>query len=151
VTLSEPCITGNYLNPSVSRNGSPTTTTTYTTTKEYDARGNVISQTDPLGRKTKMDYDSLNRLIKTTDPATPVAGITQQRYDTRDNLIIVIDAKGSQTQYRYDRANRMTQEIRPLVGQDNTATTYQYDSNGNLIGRVSALKTAKGSSLSLSH
>jgi YD repeat-containing protein len=35
----------------------------YTTTKEYDARGNVISQVDPLGRKTQMEYDALNRLV----------------------------------------------------------------------------------------
>ena len=107
---------------------------TSTTTKEYDGRGNIVSQTVPFGRKTLMDYDALNRLIKATDPMTPVPGITQQRYDTRDNLLIVIDAKGSQTQYDYDRANRMTRETRPL----GEATNYQYDANANLTTRSSA-------------
>ena len=64
------------------------------TAKEYDARGNVVSQTDPFGGKTLMDVDALSRLIKTTGPATPTVGITQQRYDTRDILIIVIDEEG---------------------------------------------------------
>jgi RHS repeat-associated protein len=106
----------------------------YTTTKEYDARGNVISQVDPLGRKTQMEYDALNRLVKTTDPMTPTAGITRQIYDVRDNLRVVTDALGSRTQYEYDRANRMTKEIRPL----GEATTYTYDANGNLTKRLSA-------------
>nr|WP_295781704.1 RHS repeat-associated core domain-containing protein [Rhodoferax sp.] len=109
-------------------------TTRYTTSKEYDARGNMIAQIDPLNRKTQMRYDALNRLTQTIDPMTPVAGITRHTYDTRDNLRLVTDALGSQTQYEYDRANRMLKEIRPL----SEATLYAYDAAGNLTTRTNA-------------
>jgi RHS repeat-associated protein len=105
--------------------------TRYTILKEYDARGNMVSQTDPLGRKTKMEYDGLNRLVKTTDP---IGGVTQQIYDTRDNLTTLIDAAASRTKYEYDRSNRLTKETRPL----GDASTYNYDPNNNFISRTNA-------------
>jgi len=108
--------------------------TRYTTSKEYDARGNMIAQIDPLNRKTQMRYDALNRLTQTIDPMTPIAGITRHTYDTRDNLRLVTDALGSQTQYEYDRANRMLKEIRPL----GEATLYTFDAAGNLTTRTNA-------------
>jgi RHS repeat-associated protein len=103
----------------------------YTTTKEYDSRGNIVLQTDPITRKSTMQYDALNRLTKTIDP---LEGATQNAYDGRDNLIIVTDALGSQTKYEYDRANRMTKEIRP----SGEATLYAFDPNGNLLTRTNA-------------
>ena len=101
----------------------------YTTTKEYDGRGNVISQTDAQNRKTKMDYDALNRLIKTTDALN---GVTQQAYDVRNNIVSVTDANGSVTRYEFDKANRNIKETRPL----GEATTYQYDVGSNLTMRT---------------
>lgn len=110
--------------------------TKYTTSKEYDSRGNAVSQTDPLARKSTMEYDALNRLTKTVDP---LAGATQNGYDGRDNLIIVTDALGSQTKYEYDRANRNTKEIRPL----GEATIHAYDANSNLTTRTNAKGEAR--------
>jgi RHS repeat-associated protein len=107
------------------------TNTRYITTKEYDARGNVIAETDSLMRKTSMEYDALNRLTKTIDPR---AGVTQNIYDNRGNVVAVIDALGSQSKYEYDRANRIIKEVRPL----GEATSYSYDANGNLIKRINA-------------
>jgi len=104
--------------------------------EEYDSRGNIVSQTDPLARKTTMEYDALNRLTKTIDP---LSGAIQNDYDGRDNLIVVTDALGSQTKYEYDRANRNTKEIRPL----GEATTYTYDANSNLTMRTNAKGEAR--------
>jgi RHS repeat-associated protein len=111
-------------------------TTKYITSKEFDSRGNVVSQLDPLARKTTMEYDALNRLTKTIDP---LAGATQNTYDNRDNLITVTDALGSQTKYEFDRVNRNTKEIRPL----GEATAYTYDANGNLTVRMNAKNEAR--------
>jgi RHS repeat-associated protein len=105
--------------------------TKYTTTKEYDLRGKVVTQTDALSRKTTMKYDALSRLIITTDP---LSGSTLKAYDNRDNLVKVTDALGSQTNYEYDRANRMTKETRAL----GEITTYGYDANGNRVSYTNA-------------
>ena len=107
-------------------------TTRYTSSSEYDARGNVITQIDALNRKTRIDYDALSRPIKTTDALN---GITQLAYDTRDNLISITDANGNTTRYEYDKANRLLKETKPL-GQ---ATLYNYDGNGNLTTRTLSL------------
>ena len=45
----------------------------------YDANGNAISITDPLGRVLQQAFDALNHRIKTTDPAKGVATTTYDR------------------------------------------------------------------------
>jgi RHS repeat-associated protein len=105
--------------------------TRYVQTVEYDARGNVISQTDPLGRKTSMTYDNLSRLRQLTDA---IGGTTTMLYDARDNLVDVTDAKNSKTRFEFDRSSRQTRSVRPL----GEATTVTYDPNGNVATRTNA-------------
>ena len=51
---------------------------------EYDAQGNPTKTTDALGRVTSMNYDALNRLHQTVQPA-PDAGQRAPIIDTAYN------------------------------------------------------------------
>jgi RHS repeat-associated protein len=101
-----------------------------TTHMGYDAKGQSISSTDPMGRTTQTAYDALGRIESATDSA---AGITAYTYSARDNLKIVTDANGHTHTFTYDRANRVKTEARPL----GETITYNYDEVGNLTTRTS--------------
>lgn len=77
------------------------TTTTITTTTEYDKVGNTLAQTDGLGQRTEMEYDNLDRLILTRDAADP-AGETTYIYDAAGNLLSLNDAVNNNTIFTYD-------------------------------------------------
>ena len=101
-----------------------------TTHTGYDAQGQSISTTDPLGRTTQTAYDALGRVHTATDPA---GGVTTYIYDTRDNLETVTDSNGHTHTFTYDLANRVKTEARPL----GEPITYDYDEVGNLTTRTS--------------
>jgi RHS repeat-associated protein len=96
-----------------------------TTSYSYDAKGNTISETDPNGKTTFFEYDSLNRPTKITNR---VSAEIQMTYDERGNMTSLTDGKGNIHRLEYDRANRLTKEMLPL-GQ---ARTYTYDANSNI-------------------
>lgn len=88
-------------------------------------------------------YDRLGRLIEVDDPPTATSGVNAgvYYYDEVGNLRKTCFAStqfscgypGSQpTFYNYDNLDRLTQTLFP----DNTAETYAYDTNGNLILKV---------------
>lgn len=99
-------------------------------TTGYDAKGQTISETDPLGRSTQRAYDALGRLASVTDPA---GGVTAYGYDVRDNLTSVTDANGHTHRFTYDKVNQLKTEARPL----GEPIRYVYDAIGNLITRTS--------------
>lgn len=101
------------------------------TTFSYDLAGNLTARIDAEGKVTAYAYDSLNRLVKVTDPA---GGITTYSYDNRDNLIALTDAENQTTGFAYDRNNRLIRETRPMGQQ----THYAYDGAGNLIEKIDA-------------
>ena len=107
------------------------TNTTYTAARAYDAKGNMVSRTDPAGRSIFSNYDALNRGIRVTDA---IGGFTSYEYDNRNNRVAVSDANGNTTRYAFDLADRMAKETRPM----GEITRYFYDSVGNLVGRASA-------------
>jgi YD repeat-containing protein len=80
------------------------------TTFSYDANGNLITTTDPLGNATQRVYDAVSRLTNLTDP------------------------KGLQTQFRYDGLNRVTEIADARQG----ITRFAYDPNGNLLSVTDA-------------
>jgi RHS repeat-associated protein len=96
-----------------------------TTTYEYDANGNQISVTDPLGHKSTTAYDVLNRQTEQTDP---LHHTTQTHYDAAGNTTSTIDALGNETTSTYDADGRLTQTTDPL----GHSTTSSYDASGEV-------------------
>ncbi|MEM1061878.1 MAG: hypothetical protein AAGJ97_06060, partial [Planctomycetota bacterium] len=106
----------------------------------YDARGNLLETTDPLGRRTTYQYDAMDRLVKTVevdpdghnaDGTGPLesAFVTTYAYDADDNLTALTDPRGNTTTYTYDARDRLLTETDPL----GSVTTYVYDAADNLI------------------
>ncbi|KAF4513862.1 UNVERIFIED_CONTAM: hypothetical protein B566_EDAN016757 [Ephemera danica] len=97
--------------------------------KQYDKRGQLLSETDANGKTRYNAYDALGRLIQMTDS---LGNKTLAHYDARGNLIRLTDPKGNAHQFAYDRNDRLIKEIQPL-GQ---ATSYSYDAAGRLSERL---------------
>lgn len=107
------------------------TSGTVTTTYSYDAAGNMISNTDPLGRVTRMAYDAADRLVRVTDPG---GGVATYEYDALGRRTRAVDPKGHATTYEYDALGRLTREMDPLLN----STIYTYDAAGNQKSRTDA-------------
>ncbi len=99
------------------------------TVTTYDEAGNVVEQRDMLGRRTKIEYDVLNRPIKKTinfEDGLPLTG-------ARDTDLISVT--------EYDRMGRVAREIENYVDGVFTATEpitdrvtlYEYDTLGRVI------------------
>jgi RHS repeat-associated protein len=93
--------------------------------KTYDARGRIKSETNENGKTRYYAYDSLGNLNELTDS---LGNKTRAQYDARGNLLQITDANGHVNRFEYDRYDRVVKEVLPL-GQ---ATTYQYDAAGNV-------------------
>jgi RHS repeat-associated protein len=102
----------------------------YQTTYEYDLVGNLKKVTDGEGRITTMNYDDLNRMINSTDPANATSTFA---YDENGNNTIVIDALSRQWTSSYDKKNRLESETDPLVG----VSRWQYDAADQLLSVIS--------------
>jgi YD repeat-containing protein len=100
-------------------------TAAVTTTFGYDANGNLLSAAAPLSTTTSNQYDALNRLSLTTDPAN---GNTYFGYDANDNLTSLKDPRTLSTGYSRDGFGDVTQLRSPDTGTTNNT----YDSGGNL-------------------
>jgi RHS repeat-associated protein len=114
----------------------------------YNKSGQVIEEEDWLGNITKMDYDNLGRLIKTTDPLNKTIEILG--YDDGSRQVSSKDALGNTTYFEYDKLGRVTRTIDPMghdsktvyddvgnvqtsIDGNNMATTYDYDYLGRLL------------------
>ena len=86
----------------------------------YDAAGNIVAQTDALGRVTTYVYDALNRPITTTDP---LSGATRYTYDALGRRTVVTDAGGVAAYFVYDALGRVV-EMRDALGH---RTRFGYD------------------------
>ncbi|MEO8305631.1 MAG: RHS repeat-associated core domain-containing protein [Betaproteobacteria bacterium] len=111
----------------------------------YDEAGNLITQTDALGRITRFRYDALNRLIGKSYPGGEAES---SAYDAVGNLVATTDANGKVTTHLYDAMNRVvtttlpggatifytynTSGQRATVTDQRGTTSYVYDSLGRL-------------------
>jgi RHS repeat-associated protein len=115
-----------------------------TSTKKYDAAGNLIEVQDAAGTiiynlrpdgqpssivapgnvTTSFGYDIFGRQTSIIDPS---AGQKTFAYDTAGNFQKVTDAKGQEITMAYDEYHRLTTKTMP----DRT-TAYQYDNYGKL-------------------
>jgi RHS repeat-associated protein len=100
-------------------------TAAVTTTMAYDNNGNLTSTNAPLGRNTMNQYDSLNRLIQTTDAK---GGVAHFGYNANNKLASVQDPLSLATTYVHNGFGDITQQ----ASSDTGATTKTYDSGGNL-------------------
>ncbi|MCX6989648.1 MAG: hypothetical protein NTX49_01065 [Chlamydiae bacterium] len=109
----------------------------YTLDYKYDAKGNLIEETNVLGEiarssydihsnkvgytgfdgkiTLKMDYDYSNRLIQTEEHADGKCHITSNRYDLKSNKIATTDSFGNTTEFLPDSFGNTLQVRSPSI------------------------------------
>ncbi|MEW5748993.1 MAG: hypothetical protein AB1793_09465, partial [Candidatus Thermoplasmatota archaeon] len=116
-----------------------------TTKFEYDKVGNMVTLIPPRGntRSTpdyayawRFQYDSLNRLVKETDPRGRSAVF---EYDKVGNLIYKRDRKGQETRYEYNDENEKT----AIIYHDGSRVDITYDETGQITSITDSRVTIK--------
>ena len=103
----------------------------------FDAVGNVIQQTDQLGRSSTTAFDRLNRPIRSTAVDAQlndneIAGTSFTAYDIKGNLSRTTDVLGRQSRFEYDALNRQVLTAAwNGIGWDETKSWF--DASGNVI------------------
>ncbi|QDV86444.1 tRNA nuclease WapA precursor [Stieleria magnilauensis] len=132
--------------------------TQLTTTMQYDADGNLIVETDPLGRRTFSTFDSFGNVLTTTDA---LGNTTANAYDARGNLLSITDPVGQVTSFTYDASgNPLTMSLPGGNTQSFTyhgtgyvltqtdalghSTTFSYDALGNQLTETRTQTTPTG-------
>ncbi len=106
------------------------------TTFTYNARGQILTRTDPAGRVTEFEYDALGHKVRETlAKGTADEATTRFEYDLAGNVKAILDALGRRTEFEYDLMNRITRILDALGGE----TRFEYDAAGNQIARINAL------------
>ena len=116
---------------------------TYTTKYGYDADGNQVSLTTPLGEVTTWSYDANEQVATTTDArgnvtgATAAAYTTSYGYDPDGDLITSTDPLGNVTSYSYYGDGNLISMTSPrgnVAGATAASytTTYGYDADNQL-------------------
>ncbi len=112
---------------------------------EYNEYSQIVCETNPLGYKTRYEYDARgnNTAITSAD------GISRKfLFDERDNLIEVIDKVGNSWRYTYDETDQLAIKSDPLGNKlrfeyhhgllcvvedpNNNPVFFKYDQNSNL-------------------
>lgn len=145
-------------------NGSSQTPSLETDYK-YDALNNLTSVTQWGGvsgsssaRTRSFSYDSLSRLIQSSNPETgvvcygtlssgtvPNGSNCTEGYDGNGNLLYKNDARGVTTNYSYDGLNRLISKTYTNAPAGTLSSCYQFDTATKGIGRLSAEWTQAGS------
>ncbi|MCP3938599.1 MAG: RHS repeat protein, partial [Actinomycetia bacterium] len=99
---------------------------------EYDARGNVVRETDESGHVTTRVFDGRENLLSETDPLNRT---TTYFYSADDDLLTLTGPLDNVTSYTYDSRGRILTETNPGGG----VTTMVYDSRGRPIRATDAL------------
>lgn len=89
---------------------------------------------------TRMDYDSLGRLVVVTDPE---GGVTRTEYDLASNRTATIDPLGQRTEYRYNQQYELVETIyadaTPGDLANNPRTRFEYDDAGQKTASIDEL------------
>jgi RHS repeat-associated protein len=118
-----------------------------TTTKAYDAVGNLVTVTDPLGTVTKSTYDGLNRPVSVTEAfGTSLAATTTKNYTSTGLEYRVVDPLGREALTAYDAAGRVAKVTAPPVADAlaggasaRPVTRTVYDEAGNVSAVIDPL------------
>ena len=97
----------------------------------YDGVGNVTRFADILGREAAYQYDTADRLTKTTKDYGYANITSENYYDKLNRITKTVNENSNYTAFYYDKANRQTKVSRELGG-GTTDTTYEYDSESRL-------------------
>ncbi|MBX2999640.1 MAG: RHS repeat protein [Caldilineaceae bacterium] len=101
----------------------------------YDANGNFVKMTDPLNQTTHFVYDSLDRLVRETNP---LGKIWEYTYDPAGNLRSRLDANNNLTEYTYTADNLLARVSYP----DGSFIVHEYDANHNRVKMTDSLGVA---------
>jgi len=93
---------------------------------EYDWRGSLIRETDPLGRTFVIERDPNNLAVRNVDFA---GGVRECERDARGNPVRIVDPNGAVTTYAYDQRSLMVERVDP----DGGIWQYRSDAHGNLV------------------
>ena len=101
----------------------------------YDRANNQTSKTDSKG-VTNYAYDSLNRLVKTTEPSGKETSYTFDKAGNRLTETIKLGTSSVTTKYTYNEQNRLMSTA-CQSGSQTVTDKYRYDNNGNTISKTS--------------
>jgi RHS repeat-associated protein len=119
---------------------------------EYDARGNLVRETDALGHETRWSYNDLNLAVEKTDAAggvwkrqydgrgklvrstNPLGEVTRFKHDKRGNLVSVEDPKGRTVRLRYTPQG----EVCEVIDAEGGSTAVEFDDRGLPVRHVDA-------------
>jgi RHS repeat-associated protein len=112
----------------------------------HDARGNLVTAIDELGKKTAFSYDAHGCGLTSTNPT---GGVDTFVYDAKENLASSADTDTGTTTYTYDAFSRLTRVTHPdatridiaydaadriasITDERNSTYGYTYDENDNV-------------------
>ena len=89
---------------------------TFTTINVYDSLNRLIRTTDNLGQTTRYHYDSRDNLVSTSDAqhSQDAADLIPDALGLFSNPPLTINRPGNTVEYFYDGINRKISEVRPL-------------------------------------
>ncbi|OAI59997.1 membrane protein [Ralstonia solanacearum] len=88
--------------------------------------GRLVSETDPLGRRTDFSHDALGKL---TGVRAPSGALTQFQYDSQRRLAGVALPTGDRVALEYDKQHRLIARTEP----DGTVKRYRYGEHGEVL------------------
>jgi YD repeat-containing protein len=101
-----------------------------TTAYTYDAAGNRLTESGPLGTTT-YTYNGFGQVLTATDPLN---GVTTSTYDAAGNLLTIKDALDQTTTFTYTARGQLASVTDPRTNK----TEFTYDAAGNLTERKDA-------------
>jgi RHS repeat-associated protein len=93
---------------------------------EYDAMGNVLTETNALDNTRTYTYDSRNNQLTETDP---LGRVSSKTYDSKNSVLASTDFDGNVTTTTYNANGQVLTRTDP----EGHTTTNLYDSGGNLL------------------
>jgi RHS repeat-associated protein len=97
--------------------------------RTYDANGRVLTETDPLGRRTTHVYDARGREVETQYPD---GAVERRDFDVLGRVVRQIDALGQVTGFRYDALGRLIETQHP----DGAIEHVEWDAAGRRVAVV---------------
>jgi len=106
----------------------------------YDAHGNRLTTTDALGRVTTWEYDAKNRMTREIRPDLGETVNTFVGGNLVESKTGNVTAGWRTTRYQYNGINQQTKVLRVNdLGQEVVQSSYEFDSEGNLLKETNAL------------